>query len=310
MKLILDCDPGHDDAVALIMAAKHPAITLLGVTVAAGNQTLQKTVTNACHVLQQLGREDVPVYAGMELPMVRDRIICPEIHGETGLDGPVFPPLHKHPASMHAIEYLIRTLRNSDGDVIVVTTGPMTNVATALRIAPDIAPKIARFVCMGGSMGLGNMTPAAEFNILADPEAAHIVFSCGRPVVMIGLDVTREVRVTLGRVEDYARRFAGNVAAKLFCDMMRFYCNSQKTFFGLDYGPLHDPCTIAYLLDPTLFTIEPMYVEVDIQSASSYGRTNCDCFHKSGKPENVGVATAVDEAHFFETLEACFGYYA
>ena len=276
VRMILDCDPGHDDAVALLMAAKHPDLELLGVTVVAGNQTLEKTVNNACKVLQHLGLSHVPVYRGMGLPMVRTSLICPEIHGATGLDGPVFAPQTKFPEPMHAVEYLVRTLRAATEPITLVTTGPMTNVGMALRLAPDIIDKVERFVCMGGSMGLGNISPAAEFNILADAEAAHLVFTAGKPVVMLGLDVTRKVAVDVARIDRYEKKYPDNVAAKLFCDMMRFFCSTQKAFFGLDAGPLHDPCTVAYLIDPSLYRVEAMHVDVELRSDASYGRTNCD----------------------------------
>lgn len=310
IRMILDCDPGHDDAVALLMAAKHPDISLLGVTVVAGNQTLEKTVCNACRVLEHLGVGQIPVYAGMGQPMVRERIICPEIHGRTGLDGPVFKELIKEPEPMHAVEFIVRTLREAEEPITLVSTGPLTNLAMALRLAPDIAQKVERFVCMGGSMGLGNISAAAEFNILADAEAAHIVFTAGRPVVMLGLDVTRKVSVDLARVERYEKEFAGNTAAKLFCDLMRFFCKTQKEYFGLDAGPLHDPCTVAYLIEPSLYRLNEMHVDVELRATQSYGRTNCDYFQKTGQEPNVAVAVDVDAEGYFRLLERCFMLYA
>ena len=189
-KIILDCDPGHDDAIAIMLAARSPLIDLLGITVVAGNQTLEKTVTNALNVCQYLGI-DVPVYAGCGQPMIRDKqIIADDIHGESGLDGPVFPPLTRRAEAQHAVNYLVDRLLNSDGDITVVTTGPTTNLAMAMRLCPEIVPKIREIVLMGGTYQLGNMTPAAEFNILADGDAAHVVFTCGREIQMMTLDVT------------------------------------------------------------------------------------------------------------------------
>ena len=300
-KLIYDCDPGHDDAVALTLAAGSPELELLGVTVVAGNQTLDNTVRNACHVLQWLGREEVPVYGGCGRPMVRDRVTAGDIHGKTGLDGPVFPPLRKTPEQEHAVSFLIRALLASDGDVVVVTSGPMTNLAMALRMNPEIAGKIQRIVLMGGSCTNGDVTPAAEFNILADPEAAHICFTSGRPITMIGLDVTRKVLCYPEIVERMAR--ADTRASRLFVDLMGHFCKTQKEVFGWEGGPLHDPVTIASLLDPALVTVKPMNVRIDLSHGDSYGRTNCDCFGYLGLPATADVAVDIDVGRFWDIIE-------
>ena len=191
-KIILDCDPGHDDAVAIILAGKNPKIDLLGITIVSGNQTLDKTVRNALNVVQHLGI-DVPVYGGCTEPMVRKKVVAGDIHGESGLDGPVFPPLERKPEPEHAVNFMIRTLMESEGDVTVVTTGPMTNLAMAMRMEPKIVEKIKQIVLMGGAIANGNVSPAAEFNIMADAEAAYVCFTSGRPITMVGLDVTRKV---------------------------------------------------------------------------------------------------------------------
>lgn len=192
-KIILDCDPGHDDAIAILLAGKSKYIELLGITVVAGNQTLEKTTKNALNVCQYLGL-DVPVYAGCGQPMIRDKqVISEEIHGESGLDGPAFEILERKAEEKHAVLYLIETLMNSDGDITLVPTGPLTNIAMAMRLEPKIVSKIKEIVLMGGTYQLGNVTPAAEFNILADGDAAHVVFTSGCPIVMVGLDVTRKV---------------------------------------------------------------------------------------------------------------------
>lgn len=306
-KILLDCDPGHDDAVAIMLAANHPALELLGVTTVAGNQTLENTKRNACRVLQWIGREDVPVYAGCDRPMVRERVVAGDIHGSTGLDGPVFPPLHKQPESEHAVHYMIRTLLASDGDIIVVTTGPMTNLAMALRMEPRIAEKIKRIVLMGGSYTNGNVTPAAEFNILADAEAAHVCFTAGRPVTMVGLDVTRKV---LCYPEIVARmEKVGTCASRLFVDLMGFFCKTQKELFGWEGGPLHDPVTIASLIDPKLLTTKPMNARIDLRSTESYGRTNCDAFGYLGLPATADVAVDIDVERFWDIVEAGLARY-
>ena len=299
-KIILDCDPGHDDAVAIMLAAREPSLELLGVTVVAGNQTLENTQRNARNVLQWIGA-DVPVYAGCSGPMVRDKVIAGDIHGSTGLDGPVFPPLHKELEPEHAVQFLIRTLLDSQGDITVVTTGPMTNLAMALRLEPRITEKIARIVLMGGSITNGNVTPAAEFNILADAEAASVCFRSGRPITMVGLDVTRKVLCYPEIVERMGR--IGNPASELFVALMGHFCKTQKAIFGWEGGPLHDPVTIASLIDPQLLTLKPMNVQIDIRSTQSYGRTNCDFYGYLRLPPTADVAVDIDVPRFWDIVE-------
>lgn len=305
-KIILDCDPGHDDAVAIMLAANSPAIELLGITVVAGNQTLEKTLRNALNVTQWLG-VDVPVYGGCGQPMVRERITAGDIHGESGLDGPVFPPLTRSAQEEHAVHFIIRTLLESDGDITVVTTGPMTNLAMAMRMEPAIVDRIARIVLMGGAYTNGNVTPAAEFNIMADGEAAYVCFNSGRPITMVGLDVTRKV---LCYPEIVARMEKVNTcASRLFVDLMRHFCRSQKEMFGWDGAPLHDPSTVASLIDPALLTTQPMNVQIDIRSVQSYGRTNCDAFDYLRLPHTADVATDVNVERFWDILEDCLRRY-
>lgn len=305
-KIILDCDPGHDDAVAIMLAANSPQIDLLAITVVAGNQTLDKTLPNALRVTQWLG-VDVPVYRGCDRPMVRDRITAGDIHGRSGLDGPVFPPLTRTQEGEHAVHFLIRTLLASDGDITVVTTGPMTNLAMALRLEPSITDKIARIVLMGGSYTNGNVTPAAEFNIMADADAAHVCFTCGRPITMVGLDVTRKVLCFPEIVQRMAQ--ADTCASRLFVALMTHFCKSQKEMFGWDGAPLHDPVTIAALIDPQLLTTQPMNVQIDIRGVQSYGRTNCDCFDYLKLPHTADVAVDVDVDRFWDIVEDCLRRY-
>ena len=301
-KIILDCDPGHDDAVAIMMAATHPSLDLLGVTVVAGNQTLEKTTTNALNVCQHLGL-DVPVYVGMGQPMVREQRIADDIHGETGLDGPVFAPLTKKPESKHAVQFIIDTILASDNDVTLVPTGPLTNIAMAMRFEPKIVPKIQEIVLMGGGYMLGNVTPSAEFNILADGEAGYVVFSSGVPVVMMGLDITNQVQCLPSTVARMNK--IGNKAAKLFGDMMEFVMVTQNKVFGLDGSPLHDPTCIAWLIDPTCITLKEMYSEVEIRSEKCYGRTICDYFYVTGKEPNSRIAVEIDQEKFWDIVEDC-----
>lgn len=299
-KIILDCDPGHDDAVAVILAGKNPAIDLLGITIVSGNQTLDKTVRNALNIVQHL-EIDVPVYGGCSEPMVRKKVVAGDIHGESGLDGPVFPPLERKAEPEHAVNFMIRTLMESEGDITVVTTGPMTNLAMAMRMEPKIVDKIKQIVLMGGSYTNGNVSPAAEFNIMADAEAAYVCFTSGRPMTMVGLDVTRkvlcypEIVERMGKIE--------NRASKLFVDLMGHFCKTQKEVFGWEGGPLHDPVTIAYLIDPSVLKVKPMNVRIDIRSTDSYGRTNCDFFDYLHLPHTADVAIDIDVERFWDIIE-------
>lgn len=286
-KIILDCDPGHDDAVAIMLAAINPKIELLGITVVAGNQKLEKTVNNALKVCNHLNL-DVPVYSGMSRPMIREQLIADDIHGETGLDGPKFEELKIKAEDKHAVNFIIDTLMNSDEKVTLVPTGPLTNIGMAIRFEPRIIEKINRIVLMGGSYQLGNMTPAAEFNILADPDAAHIVFSSGVKIVMMGLDLTRQASATKEVVEKI--KSLNNKASKLFVDLMEFFAASQKNVYGWSAPPVHDPTTIAYIIDPECIEVKPMFCEIELWSERSYGRTLCDYFGILKKEPNVDVA--------------------
>lgn len=300
-KIILDCDPGHDDAIAIMMAAKNEMIDLLGISVVAGNQTIEKTVRNALNVCQYLDL-DVPVYQGCGQPMIRNKPeVAGDIHGETGLDGPTFAPLTKKKEEKHGVQFIIDTLLASDGDITMVTTGPMTDLAMAMRLCPDIVPKIKEIVLMGGCYQLGNVTPAAEFNVITDADAAHVVFTSGRKIVMAGLDVTRKVLCYPEIIERMSKH--KNPAGQLFVDLMTFFSKTQKEVYGWEGGPLHDPVTIAYLIDPTVLTLKEMYTEIDIRSTQSYGRTNCDFFHYSDKKPNSFVAIDIDTPKFWDIVE-------
>lgn len=275
-KIILDCDPGHDDAIAIMMAAKHPAIDLLGITIVAGNQTLDKTLINGLNVCQKL-EINVPVYAGMPQPIMRQQIVADNIHGETGLDGPVFEPLTRQAENTHAVKYIIDTLMASDGDITLVPVGPLSNIAVAMRMQPAILPKIREIVLMGGAYGTGNFTPSAEFNIFADPEAARVVFTSGVPLVMMGLDLTNQTVCTPDVIARMER--AG--------------------------GPVHDATCIGYLINPDGIKTQEMYVEVDVNSGPCYGRTVCDELGVLGKPANTKVGITIDTDWFWGLVEEC-----
>ncbi len=304
--IILDCDPGHDDAIAILLAANNPELELLGITVSTGNQTLKKTARNALNVCDYLNVE-VPVAQGAPRPLVRDLQIAEDIHGESGLDGVDFQTHDRHLDERHAVDFIIETLLQSGSPITMVTTGPMTNLAMALRRAPKIKDNIREVVLMGGSFGYGNVSPAAEFNILVDPEAAHIVFSSGLKVTMVGLDATRQVLVLpdiVKRMENINSR-----ASDLFVKLMKVFNENQRKIFGLPGGPLHDPLTIAYLTDPEVLRTKHVHCSVDLSHGESHGRTNCDMFGYLGKEANTHVATEVDVTRFWDIVEAAIRRY-
>ena len=307
-KIILDMDPGHDDAVALMLARIHPRIDLRGVTVVAGNQTLEKTARNALNVATAVGLKGVPVAAGMSRPMVREQVIAGDIHGESGLDGPVFGEPEVALDPRHAVDLIIELLMASDGDITLVPTGPLSNVAMALRKEPRIAERIRRVVLMGGSYQLGNITPAAEFNIFADPEAAHVVFTCGRPIVMMGLDLTRQALCTRQVVQRV--RALGNPVAVLFAELLEFFTKTQKEVFGWEAPPLHDPTTVAWVADPSLFETKPMHVEVELRGERTYGRTCCDFYGITGNQANAEVAVKLDVPRFWDFVTETLALYS
>ena len=306
MKLIIDCDPGHDDATALLLLGSTDLFEVLGVCTVSGNQTIEKTTKNALNVLAWLGLP-YKVYAGADRPLYKERVNCPEIHGESGLDGFDFPRYDRRPEALPAADFMIGALKRSDEKVVIVTTGPMTNLASALTRAPEIKEKIEKIVLMGGSIGAGNVTPAAEFNIYCDPEAAEICFTAGLPVYMIGLDVTRRVLVTPEIVDRMAG--IGNRASEMFAALMRAYNANQKKVFGLDGGPLHDPVTVACLMDENLVHFEHVNTEIDVSGGCSWGRTNCDIPGFLGKEKNSFVATDIDEKRFWEIVETAIRHY-
>lgn len=299
IKMILDCDTGHDDAIALMVATKHPDIDLLGVTVVAGNQTLDKTLPNTLHVVEHLGL-DVKVYGGMSLPMVRDQEVAEDVHGKSGLDGPVFEPLTIKAQDKHAVNYLIDTLMSSDGDITLVPVGPLTNIAMAMRLEPRIIPKIKAISLMGGAFGIGNTTPSAEFNIYVDPEAAHVVFTSGVPIYMMGLDLTNTALATPEIIERMNN--IGNKAGKLFKDIMSFTLNSQSVN-GLEAGPVHDVTAVTYLVAPEIYNTKKAYVQIDLSKGPSYGRTVCDMNNRFNQKSNATIGISLDLDKFWNIVE-------
>jgi len=297
--IILDCDPGHDDAIALLLALGSPELNLLGVTTVSGNQTLEKTTANAIRVLDYVGRDGVPVAAGADRPLVRDRHVAAEVHGETGLDGPDLPPPARQPEPAHAIDWIATTLRGHPTPVTLVPTGPLTNIALLLAHYPELAGRVERIVLMGGAIGEGNVTPAAEFNIWADPEAAHRVFTSGIDLTMVGLDVTH--RALLG-APDVARLRSSGKAGTLVADLFEFYVQFHRRRYGWEGAPVHDAVAMAHVIDNGLLTTEHVGVVVDTGPELSRGRTHADRSGLSDWERNCHAAVAIDSDGFRELL--------
>ncbi|KMK94464.1 hypothetical protein VL01_09440 [Aeromonas enteropelogenes] len=301
LPVILDCDPGHDDAIALILALASPELKVLAVTTSAGNQTPDKTLNNALRILTLLGRDDIPVAAGAPKPLARELIIADSVHGESGLDGPKLPDPAFAPVAMTALELMARCLRESPEPVTLVPTGPLTNIALLLAAHPELKQKIARIVLMGGAAGAGNWTPAAEFNIYVDPEAADMVFKSGLPITMCGLDVTHEAQVMdedIERVRTITNPVAQCVAGLL--DFFMIYHRDPK--WGFAGAPLHDPCTIAWLLAPALFHGVECRVDIETGGTHTSGMTVVDRYGLTGKSANALVLLGLDRAGFIDLL--------
>lgn len=298
-KIILDCDPGHDDAIAIMLAGSAKNLEILGICVEAGNQTLEKTGNNTLNLVQYLDL-NVPVALGSGKPLKREPMTCAPIHGETGLDGFPFSPLKVQYFKQNAVE-LMKKLLDENKDITLVPTGPLTNIAELLVKYPEVKKNIRSIVLMGGSMGHGNVSPAAEFNILCDPEAADIVFNSGLEVYMLGLDVTRQA-LALPKI---MRKMSiiKNKAGKLFIDLMKVFNMNQKKIFGHIGAPLHDPATIISLINPDVFKFQKMNVTIDTSKGPSYGRTNCDRYDYLHQPHNTYVAVDIDVKKYWREVK-------
>ena len=309
LPMMIDCDPGHDDAIALVLALASPELEVKAVTASAGNQTPEKTLRNVLRMLTLLGRQDIPVAGGARKPLMRELIIADNVHGESGLDGPALPEPDFAPQTCTAVELMASTLRASPQPITLVATGPQTNVALLLNSHPELHDKIARIVLMGGAMALGNWQPAAEFNIYVDPEAAEIVFQSGLPIVMAGLDVTHKAQI---HDQDIARfRQLGNPVATVVAGLLDFfmaYHRDEK--WGFVGAPLHDPCTIAWLLKPELFTGVERWVGVETQGKYTQGMTVVDYYHLTGNRPNTTLMLDVDREAFVDLLAQRLTFYA
>ena len=302
-QVIIDCDPGQDDAVALLLAMSAPdELDVLGITTVAGNVPLEKTQRNARMMCDIAGRTDMRVYAGCDKPLELEAITAEYIHGNTGIDGvDVFDPVTPLQET-HAVDFIVETLRRaSKGTVTLVPTGPMTNIATAIRRDPGILDAVDRIVSMGGAMREGgNRSPSAEFNVLADPHAADIVYNCGRPVTAMGLDVTHQVLSTRERVARI--RGVGNEVAEATAGMLSFFHRYDTKKYGTEGAPLHDPCTVAWLLRPDLFETKVCNLSVETSSELTRGHTAVDFWHVTDRPHNVEWTYAVDADGFYDLL--------
>jgi inosine-uridine nucleoside N-ribohydrolase len=298
--VILDVDPGHDDAVALMLACAHPDLDLLAVTTVAGNVPIEKTTRNTLRVLSLVGCTDVPVGVGASEPLERPLHTAEDIHGKSGLDGSEeIPETNFGPDKRRAVALIADTLRASPEPVTLVPVGPLTNIATFLREHPDLKDRIARISLMGGSMGHGNTTPAAEFNIYVDPEAAHEVFESGLPITMLGLDVTHQAAA--GPDERERLRATGRVGG-VVAGFLDYFATTYESVFGFDAPPLHDPVAVAAVLEPGLLKTRLMRVDVECGSDLTRGETVCDFHGVTGRTPNVEVGVELDREGFFRML--------
>jgi pyrimidine-specific ribonucleoside hydrolase len=297
--IIIDCDPGHDDAIALLLAVASPEVELVGVTTVAGNQTVDKTTNNALRVLELAGRADIPVHRGADKPLLREQDVAAHVHGESGLDGPDLPQPLTSEKKLHAVDYLAQEIRSRDGKLTLVPTGPLTNVALLFALHPDARPE--RIVLMGGAIGEGNRTPAAEFNIWADPEAAQRVFAEALDTTMVGLDVTHRALIKDEHTE--RMRGAGRVG-KVVAELMDFYARfHKKRYPDLDGSPMHDPVCVAHVIDPALMRVVDASIDVDCSGGPSWGRTNVDTRGREhfGAP-NAKVGVDIDGDRFAQLV--------
>lgn len=296
--IIIDCDPGVDDAIALMLALRSPELSVQAITVVAGNVPLASTQRNARQLCELLGRPDIPVYAGCPRPLVRSPITAEDVHGKTGLDGANLPPPTLALQPQHAVAHLMHALKTAERPITLATLGPLTNVAVALVQAPSIAANIDRIVMMGGGITQGNITPVAEFNIYVDPHAARVVFEAGVPITLLSLDVTHQVLTTPERLERI--RTIGNPIGEVAAAMLSHYGKADVEKLGTIGAPLHDPCVIAYLLHPEWFTTYPGMVWVETESELTLGQTVI------GRPGDhhpvVDVVKSTDADKIYELL--------
>jgi pyrimidine-specific ribonucleoside hydrolase len=305
--IILDCDPGHDDMVAILLALASPQLEVRGITTVGGNSTLAHTTENALRTLALAGRTDVPVAAGASHPLAGPLRTGAYVHGESGLDGPPLPPAGSEPVAMDAVAFIADQLERSDVPLTLVPTGPQTNIGRLLRERPDLIDRIAHICFMGGAAGEGNTTPAAEFNIFVDPEAADLTLRSGAPVTMIGLDVTH--RAILWDTERQELAARGGDASKLVAGLLGFYQGFHRRVYGWDGGPIHDAVAVAHLAHPGLVTTVRANVVVELGGEFTRGRTVVDLRHVTDRPPNADVGLDIDRERFIELLRVAIASY-
>ncbi|HHP7245390.1 MAG TPA: nucleoside hydrolase [Elainellaceae cyanobacterium] len=298
--IIIDCDPGVDDAIALLLAFASPELELLGITTVAGNVPLSLTQTNARKICELAMRPNIPVYAGCPRPIVRSLITAENIHGNTGLDGTDLPDPQISLQPQHAVQFLIETLLSADSPITLVALGPLTNLAIALIQEPRIIPNIQEIVLMGGAIAQGNITSSAEFNMYVDPHAAHVVFTSGIDITLIGLDITHQVLTTRDRLD--AIRAISTPVSTVAADLLAHYGAHDIKQYGFAGGPLHDPNVIAYLIQPDLYTSRKQAMTIETTSDLTMGRTVVDTRHLDGRSPHVNVVKTVDAEGFYHLL--------
>jgi len=300
-KIILDCDPGHDDAVALMLAHGSPDIELLAVTTVMGNQTIDKVTRNALAVARVIGLDSVPFAKGADRPLVRAIETAPDIHGDSGLDGPVLPAPVVELDERHAVDLIIDTvMAHEPGTVTLVPTGALTNIALAVRTEPRIVERVKEVVLMGGGVHGGNWSATSEFNIVIDPEAAHIVFTAGWPLTMIGLDATHQALAT----DEVAARIAavGTGPARFTGELLEFFAHSYKDAQGFDHPPVHDPCAVAYVIDPSLMRTVRAPLDVELTGTLTLGMTVADLRAPAPDDCPTQVALELDADRFWDLV--------
>jgi pyrimidine-specific ribonucleoside hydrolase len=303
--VIIDCDPGHDDAIALILAFAHEELDIRAVTVTAGNQTLEKTLRNAKRILSCIGKHPL-VAGGAEKPMFRTLEIAPSVHGESGLDGPVLPEPDFQEEPISAVELLHKTILDSLDPITLILTGPMTNIGILFTAYPEVKRNIRQISLMGGGIETGNWTSAAEFNILVDPEAADIVFTSGIPIIMAGLDVTHKAMIMKEEI-DHLRSDGGKIPI-LVAELLDFFSKFHDTQ-GFPGTPLHDPCAVAYIIKPELFITKPYHIDIECCGKYTTGMTLADRRPWSNKIPNVTACLDLDREGFIDLIiEACKSY--
>jgi purine nucleosidase len=301
-QIIIDCDPGQDDAIALLLALASPdEIEVVAITTVAGNVPLARTTRNAQRIAALAGRSDIPIHPGCARPILRPLETAEYVHGETGLNGAVLPEPTVPPAQGHAVDVIVaEIMRRPPGSLTLCPIGPLTNVALAVVKEPAIVPRLKQIVLMGGSMELGNVTASAEFNVYVDPHAARVVFECGAPIVMLGLDVTHKALVTDERLAGI--KAIGTPVALACAGLLDFFNRYDKERYQIPGAPLHDPCVIAYLIRPGLFRGQERRVEVETEGTHTSGRTVVDWWQRSPRPPNALVINEVDSDGFFALL--------